>query len=216
MGIIGDVAALFGDGGDSEQARRILEQMNAEAGPSAFSKISEDPSLRTDQLSSLSALKSIANGGMRTEDRVAEREAIDAANRNEQAQRQAVLQSMAARGLGGGGLEFASQLQAQQGGANRANDAGSQAAANASRRALQAVGQYGTMAGQVRGQDYDQAARTAQQQDVMSRFNAGQRVQKAGMVSGIIDSQGERARQRWQNVGNDAENIGSAAYGKWG
>ncbi len=225
MGFLGDIGSLIGGvtggAGDQEKARQILAQLNAEAGPSAFSKIKEDPALRTDQLYSLAALKSIAdNGGMRTEDKVAQRQAMDAADARTQMQTGAALQGAAARGMAGGPAELAARLNAQQAGAETNAVAGSNAAADASRRALAAIGQYGTMAGNVRGQDFNTAATTAGATDAMSRFNAGQRVTKAQDQAGLADRQGYRQQQTWQNfgnnIGNDVENTASAAYGKWG
>lgn len=70
------------------------------------------------------------------------------ANRNEQAQRAAMMQQMQMRGMGGSGLEAMGALGAQQGGANQALGASTDIATQAQNRALNALGQGTQFAGQ--------------------------------------------------------------------
>lgn len=215
MGIIGDIAGLFA-GNNNDQVNAILNGLNPEAGASAYTTLGPDPALRAAQMRSLSALQDIAAGRLQPMDQIRQQQAMDAANRNEQGQRGAIMQHMAARGMAGSGAELAAQLAAQQGGANRAYAAGSEAAANANQRALSAIGQSGQMAGNIRGQDWGEAAQRAGALDAMSRFNAGQRVAKAGMQTGALDAQGRRNVAQWTGLGNDVENTAAAAYGAFG
>lgn len=64
------------------------------------------------------------------------------------------------------------QAMAQQAGADRAAMGGLQAAADARSRALQALQAGGQMAGQAEGQDFERAARVAESQDAIARFNS--------------------------------------------
>lgn len=212
MGLIGDIAGLFA-GDNSGQINDLLRNLNPEAGASMYSGIQEDPQLRATQMGTLDALKSIAGGGLRPEDKAAQLEAMDASNRNERGQRGAIMQSMASRGMAGSGNELAAQLANEQGAANRTSMAGTQAAGNASQRALQAIAMRGQMAGNIRGQDFGNAAAKAGAQDAMSKFNAGQRVTKAGMQTGTLWDQGQNDQRRWTQLGNDAGNSLATGFG---
>ena len=92
---------------------------------------------------------------------------------DDEAKRQQILQSFQQRGLGSGGAELASQLQAQSAGAARAGEAGLQLQAQARQAALQAASQSGQLAGQIRGQEFGiaQTKASAQDQAAMARFN---------------------------------------------
>ena len=241
MGILGDIVGIFAGNGDEDAAKNYLADVNPEAdpsawqgltsaaaAPSAWSSVATDQGLRANQLGSLNALRALAQqGGLRTEDRVAQNQAMAAANQNERANRGAIFQNMASRGLGGSAMELSEQLANQQGAAQRNAMAGAQTASDASKRALQAISASGEMAGQIRGQDAseagarasgldrasqfatDQANRMATARaaglDAVSRFNAGQRLNRAGMQSGLSSDWAQRNQQRWTNVGNDVD-----------
>lgn len=219
-GVGGGLLGLFSDdgsGGLSREAREILARMDAEAGGSAYSGLEEDPELRGKQMETLAALKEIADAkGMDTQAKVANRQALDEANANARGQRGAIMQHYGARGMGGSGTELAAQLSSAQSAANANSRFAAQTASDANRRALSALGQYGNMAGSVRGQDWDVASTKASAADAMARFNAGQRVAKAGMQSGVDVKQGQN---QWLSQQADIEalkNTAAAAYGKWG
>jgi hypothetical protein len=151
---------------DPEVVQTLLQ------GNSNLSDISLDPRLREAQISALSNLQNIAeNGGLTFGDkaRLAEIQAssLDA----ERGQREAILQNARARGIGGSGIELASQLINQQGSAGRRNLEGLNVAADAEKRALEAMLQSGNLGGQIRSQDYSEKARAAEAQDAINRFN---------------------------------------------
>lgn len=203
MGLLGDltggIGSLLGGSGDDNAAKDAWNKLNPEAMPT-------DPRLRQQQLDTLAALRSIASsGGMRTQDRVAYNQAATETNRSEAARRHAVLSSMAARGMGGSGNELASDLIGEQGGADRNAMVGQQTAADANQRALQALTQGGQYAGAVRGQD-----------DAMSRFNAGQRVQKAAGQAGVYERAGQRGSEQWGKFGSSVGDDIGDLFGKKG
>lgn len=138
---------------------------------SKVSEVQEAPELRDAQMQALHQLGQTAQGGLRPEDRAAFNQLRDELIRQQEGKRQQILQSMAARGVGGSGAELAAQLQASQTGANEAAQRGDALSAQASQRALQALGQYGTMAGQVRGQEFDINRQRAEAADALQRFN---------------------------------------------
>lgn len=92
------------------------------------------------QMKALQQMQGIAQGGGYTP---LERDQIAQAQRQaagyEKSQRDAQLQQMQMRGMAGGGGEMAARLQAQQGGANRAQGAATDIATQAQMRALQAM-----------------------------------------------------------------------------
>lgn len=133
--------------------------------------IQEAPELREAQMVALEQLKQVSRGGLRPEDRAAFNQLRAEAERSAEGKRQQIMQNMMARGVGGSGAELAAQLQASQAGANALASKGDELSAIASQRALQALGQVGTMAGQVRGQDFDVNRTRAEAEDMINKLN---------------------------------------------
>jgi len=140
---------------------------------------------RDAQLTALRQMQGIAEaGGYTPLERAQIAQAQRQAAQYEQQQRQAQLQQMEMRGLQGGGVELASRLAAQQGGANRSAQSATDIATAAQQRALQAMqagGQIGAgvqQNAQTRGAALDafNAANTARAQGVQQR-NVGNRQQ---------------------------------------
>lgn len=132
------------------------------------STISEDPTLRSAQLSALNKMAGLANTGLSDVDQAGFAKAREQADQISHSGTQAALQNAQARGVGGSGLEFVMREQAAQDAAQRAQDAGlSQASQSAQMRALYNQA-FGSMAGQVRGQDYNANAANA---GILNNFN---------------------------------------------
>jgi hypothetical protein len=160
---------------------------------SAMEDVSVDPRLKDAQMMALSRLQEQGlNGGMTAEDRQMAQDARNQSAQYEQGQRNALMQNFAQRGAGGSGMELASQLAAQQGGANRMNAMSMDQAANAQRRALQAIQQSGQLGGQMRGQDFDEQSQKARAKDAISQLNAGYNM--------------------WQQTGNNQNHMNLANY----
>lgn len=140
---------------------------------SAMNDVSTDPRLRDEQTAALDALSEIANGGGRTlaDDANLNRIQNDVAA-SDRGRRDAIKQNMAARGMGGSGMDLLAQLQSSQAATDRASQGGLDIAADAEQRALDAIMQGGNMAGNLRGQDFDEQARIAAANDAISQFNA--------------------------------------------
>ena len=134
------------------------------------------------QLAALRQMQGIAQGGGYTP---LERDQIAQAQRQaagyEKSQRDAQIQQMAMRGMSGGGGEMAARLQAQQGGANRAQGAATDIATQAQMRALQAMQAGGQMGQQIQTAGTNRAsaldafnqANTNRAQQVAQRNAAG-------------------------------------------
>jgi len=171
--------------------RRALEELGGDIGewsdPSALAGVSTDPELRQAQMSALDQLAREGKaGGLSIESRAALREAEGETSARERGSREAILQDMARRGMSGSGNELAAALTNQQGAAERNSAAGTRAAADARARALQAMTQSGQLAGAVRGQDFGETTTRAGAVDDRNRFNATQRLQRAGMRANAL------------------------------
>jgi len=268
-GLGGLAGSLLGDAG-AENARReargtlaawrglyqginpivsAVKEEEVGLGPSAMEGVASevDPSSRAAQVSALRSLMGIANeGGMDPQSRAALLQAQGAAARERAATTGALRQSFQSRGMGGGGMELALATGAGQQAANANAMAGVQAAADARTRQLQALSQGAGLAGQVRGQDYSQAADragardrvaeynarnqqavrgrnadrayTAQQQTVDNRFRsaAGQAGAMAGQVDEASREAERRARQGYAIGGAAGSLLGSVGGGLLG
>ncbi len=134
--------------------------------------LSVDPTSRAAEVQALEKMQNIAsNGGMDAQSRQQEAQALNSSNANERGQRGAIEQNFAARGIGGTGAQLAAELEASQGDANSASAAGMSSAASGESRALQALASSGNMASTLNNQDYNQAAKAAEAQDAINRFN---------------------------------------------
>lgn len=142
-------------------------------GESAFNHTAVDGTGRAGQLDALAALRQrYQSGGLDSQAQA------DIANLNAQqsemaaAQRGAVANHAAQHGLGSSGASLAAMRGAGQSAANTSAMGGMQALAMGQNRADGALGAFGQMSNNLRGQDYGQAADKAGANDAISRFNA--------------------------------------------
>lgn len=181
--------SLFG-GEDRERARQLEEQairgydgirapgesdLYRPVGGTEFDKLRADPVAMAGQQRALGELQNIGREGYGVQDKAAIRDAMGEVSGEERGQRMALQDSMRARGLGNSGMSMAAQMAAQQGGANRASSAGANIAAAGRNRALQALTQSGALAGQMRGQGFQEGAARAGAQDSINLRNANAR-----------------------------------------
>lgn len=180
--------------GDYQEAERLqrqaLEQygtidpdalMNAdiEAGDTELGKIVEDPELQQAQMLAMRRMGEMATGDS-PEDAAAYARSQQESGGFERGIREAAFRRMQERGIGqNSGLAVAAQMGAAQQSVQNKSNADLETAAEARRRALAALGQYGNMATSIRGQNYGQARDKATAMDTINRFNAGQRFDQA-------------------------------------
>lgn len=139
---------------------------------SLLSSFSTDPRLVQAQMDALAALQEITDAeGLTATDRAR----LEDINRQEatieRGNREAIMQNAAARGVGGSGLELADQLISGQESAGRRSAQGFDVAADAEKRALDAMMMSGQLSGDLRGQDFAEAQAKAQAQDLINQFN---------------------------------------------
>lgn len=146
--------------------------------------IAEDPMLKSKQMSNLNLLEQLASQGLSAEDELGFMKARDMGAQQARSGTGAAIADANARGVAGGGMEFAMREIANQGGAQRSQQAGlEQAAASARQRALQAQA-YQQALSQSRGDDYRvNAANT----DIMNDFNARNTSQRNAISNANVD-----------------------------
>ncbi len=145
-----------------------------ELGASEAGGVSADPELVAAQKAALAKMGLIeSSGGLTLEDEAAQAKAMGQASRVAGANRAAITNQMAARGTGGSGAELAMQMSNSQAAGERANQAGMDSAANAQKRYFQSILARGQMAGNMRGQDFDERTKSATARDLRSQYNHG-------------------------------------------
>lgn len=134
----------------------------------SYQTVSEDPRLRSSQLQNLAGLSELAQNGLSDVDKLGYNQARQIGSQQAQARRQSAMQDAQARGVAGGGLEQALREMGSQEGANRAQQAGLQQAADSSRQRALYQQAYGDSLSQMRGQDL-----TANQSNanIINQFN---------------------------------------------
>lgn len=183
-GIIGELMAGKSEGEKSELLRHIYEQIKAgnfpqlksqALPPSEMGNLRTDPATREAQLSAMNKMKGIEDaGGLTLEDLAAQNKVMGNVARQASAGQNRILEQRAMRGTLGSGDELAASLSNQQAGAERANEAGLQTAANAQRNYYQSILGRGKMAGDLRGQDFQEASTKANANDLRNRYNNNQ------------------------------------------
>jgi hypothetical protein len=175
--------------------------------PSAFESVGVPKELIETQNRMLKGLEDIYNQeGMTAEDKFRQAEIFSKEATEERGRRDAILQNMRQRGIGGSGLELGAQMIAQQGSAQRRSMQGLELEALAERRALEALKNAGSLAGQMRGQESNEQLSKARGLDAMATFNAqsaqsleGRNVDRANTAQAA--NLGEAQRIADSNVG---------------
>lgn len=217
---LGEINAV---GAPPDLSARIIYEKFAQAGiltpeiesqiltfPSKVGQIAEDQQLRGTQIGALNMLKQQAKTGLRPEDRAAFNKLRAETQRDLNAKNQQIMQNMQARGIGGAGAELAAQLQAAQSGADRASAEGDSISAEASKRALEALGQSANLAGGIRAQDFGINKDKAAAQDEFERFNVGNQINRQSRNvdrSNIANAANLGEKQRIQDTNTNVENT---------
>lgn len=159
---------------------------------SAFNDISIDPRLKDTQMGSLDALREIAeSGGMTAADEANLNRVQSEVGAADRGRREAIRSGMAARGMGGSGLELLQMLDSSQAATDRANQSGLDIAGMAEQRAMDAIMRGGSMAGDIRGQDFGEAAKAAAANDAINAFNTANTNQNSQWNAGATNSMGQ-------------------------
>jgi hypothetical protein len=158
-------------------------------GTSAMSDIAPDPVAQAAQMDALSRFGDISREGFTDLDRQALDQSFMQSRREEQAQRDAALLAAQRRGDASGGNALLGSLMAQQGGANRAAQYGTDIAIEGRNRAMQALGAYGNAASNIRSQSFGEQATRGGAVDQFNQWAAGQRSSDVGQLMGANAAQ---------------------------
>lgn len=240
---------------DKDEAMRLIKSVSDEFGrinvpelqklvlakqkDTNLAGIKDDPEYRADQSAADAQLNDvISSGGLTLADRAALNAVRNRVSRTESAGRNAITNSMAARGSLDSGNMLAMQLANNQSGAQAASEAGERTTGQAQARMFAAIRERALLAGQGLDRDYRQQSDKARAQDAIeagntaiantaARHNAGipqqnfdnQMRKTAGAAGATYASAGAHAasakdtKQTAQGIGNMAGAAGQAAYG---
>ena len=189
-----DVEAAQAKGGADVAADHVSANTSARSivDNSAMEGVSTDPRLKQAQLAALASMQEIGtSGGLTAADKAQLSRVQGDVAQADRGRREAILQRMSARGMGGSGMELLAQLQSSQGATDRASQAGLDISGMAQQRALQALNQAGGMAGGIRGQDFGEQSQIAAAQDAISKFNAANTQQSNQFNAGVLNNTGQ-------------------------
>lgn len=184
-----------------------------------------DPNLAAAQSQSLAGLSDIiGQGGMTLQDRANFQDANSAAQLQASRQQAALRDEMAARGMAGSGNETVARMMASQGAADASAKAARSMNAMAQQRALDALMQRGSLAGNMSGQDFSQKSAQAQAADNIAQFNERNRLNQSNLGAGYkmdaakANQQGRQAVETrnvtgLSNLGTDTFNKANAVSG---
>lgn len=203
---VGGLISSLISNGEHEKARRLLERAQAQfgdialpqlkeivaeqLGPSAFEQITQDPKLRQAEYDSLNSLKDMADsGGFTLEDKANLNRVQNQVARNESAGRGAIAEQFAARGQLGSGAQLAMSLANQQNAAQQAGESGLQVAADARKRAFEAIQARARQAAGMDEKDYNKQSNLASARDRIAAANANARTDASRYNNGIKQQQ---------------------------
>lgn len=217
--ILGLIGNLFAQG-DRDAAMRLREQAMQEfnielpdvkdIAARTVQTRPEDAQTQRDVYGEL--LERGRSGELRMADRARLNEIQNQNAIRERGARGAILDSFAARGMGGSGTELAALLSNQQASADRNSREGLQVAGMADERADRNLLQAAGLAGDVRGQDFREAGYNADALRDADVFNVGQRNTRFGQE---MDLASARANA-FKDMADAREGRAAQTQGTWG
>lgn len=169
---------------------------------SSLGDYQEDQGLLGIQQQALADLKARASTGLTAQDRLNMMDIKNQINAETQARNAQMLQNLQSRGMGGSGAELASMLSNQQVGSNLMTRQGLQQGAQNQQASMQALGQLGSLSGQMRGADLAHAQTTRGAKDVATQFNLQNSMgRQARNVASLNEGQ-RRQLESDQNIAN--------------
>jgi hypothetical protein len=172
-----------------EQAQAILQEQSAMEG------IELDPQLMDAQLQALQQLQEMGETGSSAAGQAQLARIRSDQMANERGAREAIMQNAAMRGVGGSGMELASQLMNQQMSAGNRNLADLEVAAMEEQNRINAIQGAGNLGGSISDRQFGQQAQIAAARDAVNQFNTQAR-QEANYFN-----VGNRNTAQQQNLG---------------
>lgn len=179
-------------------------------GDSELGKIVNDPRYSEFEQQALRDLEQQSKDGLSSRDLADMAQLESQVNRSNSGRIGAIQQGMAARGMGGSGMELVAQMQAAQDATERQALASLEKNAQVQQGRRDATSQLGNMAGQLSSRDFQQQAQKAAAQDAINRFNTANQQQTQ-----MYNHQGRQGMAN-QNVAQNnqfAQNVMGAKQG---
>lgn len=205
--------------------------------------ITVPPEILAAQRQSLSKITEVVNeGGLTAIDRARLADIREQQDTIARGNSEAIIQNAQQRGVSGSGLEQAQLLLNQQAAATRSARAGTDVAAEAQRRALEAMSLQGNLAGTQRSQAFNEQSQIASAQDAIDKFNtsfqnqtsaANVAARNAAAAANLAEQQrisefnigqrereaaakGAAAQNEYQNKVNQKTNVANVTAGQAG
>ncbi len=156
-----------------------LEVQEIQMDPSKLRDFVATPEFKEAASEGLAELRNIAESGFSLQDQANMEEIRRRVAQQERGQREAILQSAQQRGVGGSGLEMASNLMSQQNAADRRALENLMTAARGEERRLGASQAAASLGSQLRGQEFGEARTMDEADRLINQFNAQMSMRKA-------------------------------------
>lgn len=221
---------------DPTMTPRYTYEDVVDAGASSYGGVGADPDSIEAQKRALEMMRVQAETeGMTPAERSMMQAGIRATEQSARGARQADMQALEARGMGGSGLSMLSGQMASQGAADRAADVGAQTMMAAQQRALAAMESYGNQSSNMRGQSFGEAQAKASGLDAWNqaladraqgvqgrnteRYNQGQdqgyanRFQREGLAQSLYQTESQKAENERDRAYSERTGRESARNG---
>jgi hypothetical protein len=225
---VAGVVSSFMQAGNNADAQKAIEEAVAKYGPEARALIEQElggpsamaevygerlaPEAAAAQRNALRQLQQVSEKGYTPEEEAAIRQIQSETAATAASNRAATQEAFARRGISGGGAERVAAFQAASQAANRAGQQGLDVAAQAQKRAFQAMQQTGALGGSMRGQAFEEG-RTRAAADEARRINRANA--KLDVMNHSFDATTEAQRQGAATA-NQPWQAGSEAIGRAG
>jgi len=233
---VAGVVSSFMQAGNNAAAQEEIEKLVAKYGPEAGALIEQElggpsamaevygerlaPEAAAAQKRALQQLQQVSEQGYTPEEEASLRRIQAETAATAASQRAATQEAFARRGISGGGAERVAAFQGAQAAANRAAQQGLDVAANAQRRAFQAMQQTGSLGGSMRSQAFEEgrARALAEEQRRINRANAKLDVMNRSfdVTTGAQRQGAATANQPWQTTAEAIGRAGQVAGGYYG
>jgi hypothetical protein len=223
------LVSLLMNAGKADEARAVIQNAVDQYGPEAYGIIerelggpsaleglraeTEAPEAVAAQRNALRQLQQVSERGYTPEEESAIRQIQAETAATAASQRAATQEAFARRGLSGGGAERVAAFQTASQAANRAAQQGLDVAANAQRRAFQAMQAQGNLGTNVRQQAYGEAERRAAANEERARLRgqmgANVAMNKANLATGQAGTVYDLATQPGKQVAAIGTTLGT-------
>ncbi len=186
----------------------MVQNLNLNADQKSI--LTENPETLARQQYAMDALKQMSQTGMSAQDMAQMQASRSAVAQDTGAKTAQLLQQSQMRGQLGSGDSLAAQLMANQQGSQQASKDAINTAAAAAQARQQALGQYGNMSSQVRGQDYATQQANMENELARQRFLDNNSLSRQTANVGAQNQANMYNLQRQQGVGDQNVGAGNA------